>query len=485
MTVNTPAAAVYAHHAPPAPRDRAASRSRGFTLVEMLVSLTITMIMMGAVVSLFGLITDNVTGSRATIEMADRLRACRNRLQADLQGITVTMIPPRRPENDEGYLEYIEGQYRDCDYVNTNVPTLLGDADDVLIFTTRSRAEPCVGKYSASASGTVESQVAEVMYFAIPNGAILDPTTSTPTRLYTLYRRVLLVEPGLRASASFPTTPNTTYFDLNDISAHVETPPSGTAIVVPNGLGDLTKRENRFAHYATTTSPWGFPFNLNANSSPNFGTFPTAPNAYLVPLSKLRTGDDVLMTNVLAFDVQIFDPNAAIDTLNGVALLPSDPGYLATGVTKGAGYGGYVDAGYNTSNNPPIPFFDSTAARSVVPNGTTTYLNSVVGNLPPTFSGATLNPAPTSPYTTTIYTYDTWSSHYEADGVNQSSHGNPDWASNGLDDDADGIVDNSTELDTQAPYASQLRGIKVMIRAYEPGSQAVREVTVVQDFLPE
>ena len=54
----------------------------------MLVSLTITMIMMLAVVTLFQVMTDSVSGSRALMETSDRLRACRNRIQADLQGAT-------------------------------------------------------------------------------------------------------------------------------------------------------------------------------------------------------------------------------------------------------------------------------------------------------------------------------------------------------------------------------------------------------------
>ena len=35
------------------------------------------------------------------------------------------------------------------------------------------------------------------MYFCVQNGPIIDATTTPPTRLYTLYRRVLLVSPGL------------------------------------------------------------------------------------------------------------------------------------------------------------------------------------------------------------------------------------------------------------------------------------------------
>ncbi len=478
---------------------------RAFTLVEMLVSLTITMIMMGAVATLFGLITDNVSGSRATIELAERLRACRNRLQADLQGITVTMIPPRRPENDEGYLEYIEGPYRDGDFQlpnNNNLQndTILGDADDVLMFTTRSRAEPFVGKFAGSASTTIESQVAEVMYFAVPNGLQIDPANSV--RLYTLYRRVLLVEPGLRANASFPTSPSATYFDANDISVHVE---SSTGFVVPNGLGDLTKRENRFAHYPTTTSaPYGFPFNLNLNLGPFGTTVANAPNAYLIPLSQApgstinnRLGDDVLMTNVLAFDVQIFDPSAQINTAGGspIAMTPSDAGYNSDAP---AGYSGYVDLGYTLPGNYALPsnlsvtLFDSTQQRSVI-YGASTYLTptlpaGLASSLPltPPIPPVVVNPSPITPTPMRLsYTYDTWSLHYEADGIPQTGAHNADTASNGLDDDGNGLVDDTLELDTQAPFASQLRGIKVTIRAYEPGSQQVRQVTVIQDFLPE
>ena len=86
-----PAAQAVPRHAANSRHASTTRTSRGFTLIEMLVSLAITMIMMGAVVSLFGLISDNVSGSRAIIEMSERLRATRNRLQADLQSAR----PPR------------------------------------------------------------------------------------------------------------------------------------------------------------------------------------------------------------------------------------------------------------------------------------------------------------------------------------------------------------------------------------------------------
>ena len=38
---------------------------------------------------------------------------------------------------------------------------------------------------------------------------------------------------------------------------------------------------------------------------------------------------------------------------------------------------------------------------------------------------------------------------------------------------------------TSPPYPYPLRGIQVKIRVFEPDSRQVREVTVVQDFLPQ
>ena len=47
------------------------------------------------------------------------------------------------------------------------------------------------------------------------------------------------------------------------------------------------------------------------------------------------------------------------------------------------------------------------------------------------------------------------------------------------------IVDDIGEFDTLPPYSAPLRGVRITVRGYEPGSQQVREITVVQDFLPE
>jgi hypothetical protein len=447
----------------------------------MLVSLAITLIMMGAVVTLFGTVSDSVSSSRALLEASDRLRACRNRLQADLQCATASMKPPLRPENGEGYLEILEGP--DTDGVNrfnnTSPPinTLFGDTDDALMLTVRSRGEPFVGRAGA---GTIESQVAEVVYFlgrsttTPPGEAVIDPvandpalaTPAPPLRLFTLYRRVLLVYP----TGAAPAGP--TFYNLYDLSARFDN--SGNPIL--NTLGDLTKRENRFAHLGVppgNSFPPPFPFFARYDTTPLVTTppsanFPTSGNV-LAPfnLASGRLGDDVIMTNVLSFDVQVYDPGAPLYTVAGALVEPRDQGYRNS-ISSGTfvGTGAYADLGYlvGTGYTPganPVPVFGFTPeTRSAFPAVRTT-----------------LYP----------FAYDTWSWHYENDGIDQNGDTYVDGGTNGLDDDPanNNGVDDIGERDTMPPYPSPLRGIRVTIRVYEPSSQQVRQVTVVQDYLPD
>jgi len=89
--------------------------------------------------------------------------------------------------------------------------------------------------------------------------------------------------------------------------------------------------------------------------------------------------------------------------------------------------------------------------------------------------------------TLAINTYDTFSLHYENNGWNEITNvASPsDAGTNGLDDNNDGAVDDPLEYETHPPYPHRLRGLQVKIRVYEPDSRQVREVTVVQDFLPQ
>src|ERR1700722_8311157 len=95
-------AAPVVHHPLPAAR-------RGFTLVEVMVAATITLLLMGGVVTMFGYVTNKVTDSRAVVELTDQLRNAKQRLQLDLMGATAPTIPPLNPEAEQGSFEVMEG----------------------------------------------------------------------------------------------------------------------------------------------------------------------------------------------------------------------------------------------------------------------------------------------------------------------------------------------------------------------------------------
>ena len=562
-----------------APRVRVC-RERGYTIVELLTATVLTLMLMGVVVTVFGALGRSINDSRATLEMTGRLRAVKAILQLDLEGLTVPVFPPRRPEAGEGYLEIIEGPFGSI-YPNHMVATpsrspprsiemfavdsdtwqrdtTVIDSDDVLMFTTRSRAGPFVGRFG---DDTIESHEAEIAWFV---------------RGRTLYRRVLLIAPqtmrpddGNWGRMRYLDNNYDTAADLTDdngvvdtidlaassfhawydLSARPETNVFGVAGWVPNTLGDLTKRENRFAHCLHRTGDI-FPFNagrwnqlglptLHECSDPAWMTWPDlsdftlvkpvprwdpagvpSPPPPLLPLppqppidfwnnphpwsgvdsvngtllaynSGPRYAEDVILTNVIGFDVKVWDPDAPVlravydnpaggtptplnllddEPRDGVLVTQGDPGYplsLAHLLQEWAtppgssslpvgGRGTYVDLGYAaySMNTWLVPWNDDLGL----------------------FAGLGVN---------VFRTYDTWSFHYEHDGIDQDGSLGADQGTNGFDDNGDGIVDDVLEMEAGPPYPAPLRGIQVKIRTFEPDSRQVREVTVIADFSPK
>ena len=56
----------------------------GFTLVEILVATTLALMLLAAVVTIFGNVAQSITESRSMLEMAKQLRLTATRLQQDL-----------------------------------------------------------------------------------------------------------------------------------------------------------------------------------------------------------------------------------------------------------------------------------------------------------------------------------------------------------------------------------------------------------------
>jgi type II secretory pathway pseudopilin PulG len=223
-----------------------------FTLVEMLVAMAITLVMMAAVVTLFANVSNSVRNRRATIEMSGQLRHLRNVLQQDLRGATCPGVTWQRPDSNHGYIELIEGQYREgyasmlvdgvdnlappdfngeIDYKQSVLPASnlpfaspdwvtdgggLGDYDDIFMLTVRNEREPFVGKspvdadddrdsssdgdpagYEGWNAEAIESPLAEVIWYAIENPAAADNANNFfgEPGMRTIYRRALLIAP--------------------------------------------------------------------------------------------------------------------------------------------------------------------------------------------------------------------------------------------------------------------------------------------------
>ena len=391
------------------------------TLVEMLVATTMTLVIMGVVVQLFGMVGNGVSASRASLRMSSELRSVAHALRTDLNGITVETVPPVKVDSDSGYLEIIEGSGTDT---SLGLTQLTGDIDDVLMFTTQSLGKPFVGKLG-STGDVIESPYAEVAWFCRSTSKTVGGST-----LYNLHRRQLLVMDYVGAGGFHREPPavstNSMSGDLLDDFADYDLSLRQVGgNVFPNGLSDLTKRENRFLHDA----PFPFVADLSSNGA----------------LSGSRVGEDIVLTNVLAFDVRVFDSDASVrDSGGGVALIPGDPGYATnlSVLTSGA----YIDMGASGAGT-----FASMETKSQL---------------------------------TAPNTYDTWSDHYEFNGVDEDNTYGIDQKNNLDDDDSNGIIDDAEELETLPPYPVPLRGLEVRIRIYDTSTRQVRQVTVRHTFVP-
>ncbi len=469
------------------------SQAHAFTLVEMLVAMAITLVMMGAVVTLFANISNSVRNRRAITEMSGQLRHLRNVLQQDLQGATCPGVTWQRPEANHGYIEIVEGEYKEgyasqlldarpnappdegtnppspgnpeIDHLTSTIPCsnilpfkdaswvtdggALGDFDDILLLTSRNEREPFVGRIPAKVRPnnvaadtfdkwgheTIQSPLAEVVWFAVENPGYTDAASSDPDPTgkhffgepgyRTIYRRALLIAPWLnpyRYVDLFGNVSDTFSYDGGTFKAQAGlmrvlpkkiTLASALAAIVAfqdrydlsvrlewdgdlqrwkiiaNTLGDLTKRENRFQHFGFRPVPtangvrtigreFPYPFiskgrdtlgdevSFVADPDPNLGPIVGAkaiahrwgggaltenftisdpgkghkvrPFAFVnadsfrvpgtvramlnddgqvvrlslgpAPLWGERRGEDVMMTDVLAFDLRVYDPGA-------------------------------------------------------------------------------------------------------------------------------------------------------------------------------
>lgn len=589
------------------------SRRRAFTLLELLIAMTLTLMLVYAIAQFYAFVGETVRDGRAQIEMGGQLRAASAKLRQDFAELTVRVGGRIDAGQQMGCFEIVEGIASDADpegdlvinaqWVDANsdgVPdndvngdlkpdgTMLGDCDDILVMTIRSQGEPYVGRhcYVVPGSGppqyayeTVRSNLAEVIWFTTFNDMNGNGTWQINEPRY-LVRRQLLILPGTTLvwppGATAPFQPGESIYHHNDISCHAVLNSMGNfAGYVANTLGDLSQRENRMVHQNLT--------NLNLNglfaaqgNMPNplqlnvgLTDVPSTPlyqagsySLYSLDGIGRFQGEDKLLSNVLAFDVRVYDPYALLradnsdmtgstatttDDAQGV-LAPGDPGYafaVANGfpyfaTNASIGQGAYVDLWYNRSFGTNTALYQN-SAYSWAPNSTLSPPPDPQWSPPPPLDpqwpNVTVNNR--AGVATGPAIWDTWTTAYEKDGINQVFDGNDaavlfnfasrDWLVDGLDNGtmaypASGGVDDPSEADTRSPYPSwvgdngvdddgqngiddaveqsyprppvlasglganiptTLRGIEARIRMYEPGTRQTRQATVTTDFIPE
>jgi hypothetical protein len=435
------------------------------------------------------------------------------RVQQDLAGTTMPAQPWSQNSSALGYTEVREGPCSDIDADNdgnadatqSGANTALGDLDDVVSFTARTTGEPFVGYvlgwfdrtntnelvYDPDATvyptdaryrsvNPIASDLAEIVYFTVGT---------------TLYRRVLLIRPDITIATRLgggpsplqpinPEMPDVFFFSANDLSVRTQRV-NNVPTRITNSLADLTRREARFAHDSTTfpyamdltrltpkvsvwrpgsDSEWGRTGDDDGDGTSNeldeAGTI--GSDDFLVYGA---VGTDVMAVNVLAFDARVYDPTARLlyDTSNSELLLPGDPGYAPSAGgqnTQVAGQGAYADLGYAYT----------TYARNENLNTRT--------NLASTFSAL-----PMARSQLTVPTYDTWSLHYEKDGVDQDQDNVIDEGTDGRDNDGLRGVDDVGERETLPPYPWPLRGLQIRLRMLEPDSRHVRQESIVTSFV--
>jgi prepilin-type N-terminal cleavage/methylation domain-containing protein len=266
---------------------------RGFSLVELLVASMLSLLVMGSVAALFAEFGRSVSDGRAMTELNTRTRNAAWRLRQDLSGLTCLPAPRVPIEANAGYFHVIEGS-------NSSAT---GDWDDVLAFTTSSPSSPFAGRL-AGADG-FESPVAEVIWFCESSG-----TSYKGTTLYNLHRRQLLVaatpDAGSFAANPFFGGSRTAVWATSDLSFGQHA----------NGLSDLSIRANRFLGDPTPSAP--------LSGKKLIGT---------------REGEDVILGNVVAFNVTIIRSgtsaaaNGSFETSHDG--LPREEGNAATQPLRG------------------------------------------------------------------------------------------------------------------------------------------------------
>lgn len=280
-------------------------------------------------------------------------------------------------------------------------------------------------RYDNSGNGMYTSQAAELLYFLGLDGSQNIPGVSTvggPVLTFNLYRQAWLLVPNrfsngntITGDASYTGNPSL-YPIQNDVSA---VNIGGTFFF--NSMADIQHRARRKDPGVNRT-----PRVLNLANDPD--------------------GSDIMLTNVISFDVKVFDPFA-----------------YKIPLTPGSGRGAYVDIGDTFNDVIDVN-------TGLVANTLPTAAGFTGDFLPATF-GSTVNTLPSVPasgfnLTTLSGTFDTGTRRFEGSPTATGAAGSP--------------LLNPTE--SPKTHTFPFTSIQITIRVYEPKSKQTRQITIIQDM---
>lgn len=289
-------------------------------------------------------------------------------------------------------------------------------------------------RYDLTANQMFSSQWAEVFYFLDTDGSQNVPGVNTPggpIQTFNLYRRRLLLVPDEFSEATVINVPPPTpfYTPPPDTNYRTGTPSPAAAYYRDNDV-------SAFGVDTTNNGP-DFYYNTPADVQHPVRRFPY--RAARQTSSGARDGGDLLLTNVISFDVKVWDPFAYRIPYNSPA----------PGSGPASGRGAYVDIGS-----------DFNSGSNTLPDAA-----SAPGDLLLPVYGYTLNqylPSPPNPA-------NTYPLQYFDTGT--------------IRNDSPPAVGPLGPLGpAAATHAYPFNSIQITIRVFEPKSKQTRQITIIQDM---
>lgn len=524
-------------------------RRRGFTLLEVMIATAVTLLMMLGLAQMFKVLGDSINRGRTGLELNNRLRSVMHRIRTDLDHVTAMPRPPLPVGAGQGYMKIYDGPMTDYTFADDRLRNRYGDLDDIFMATVKAKDTWFTGKVPAfivegrapditdldnlraelSNTVTIASEFAEVVMFVQPFGTDAD---GNPTS-FRLHYRTLLIRPDLNDASTgrllgqlsgpafnsavadalgipfFPAAVNN--FDLigcNQI-CDLSVRKVGTNQVAANSLEDLAKPGNRFAHIVFQIAP-------NILSMPVLALSPSASmipsfspslvgEGFLDPAFVLagdRQGEDILATDVLAFDIRCYDSSAPIVEFEGLTLRPGDPGFgtvAVPAVANTVAHGDFVDLNWAGKLGLGQVSELSGVTAAGVPTNSLFRSGLVKGNPPNNYQ--IYQPA-----------YDTFTDYFEQDGVLQAELAgnnrglvtvlNPGsvslrepWRATAIDAGRDGIdnrignngpafgIDDISEMESSPPFPVNLRGVQITVRLEDRSSKQFKQMSTVKEFV--